>query len=114
MIGNQPVTCCANKYVRGHVLVGRYLKKPATPLAFSSTMLDMGVQYELDNLAKTFKLTYGFETDVWLIPTFKSHFALNRKASQSAEDSGNANLPRIVVGNGLNFVRDKYRIIWRI
>jgi hypothetical protein len=39
----------------------------------------MGVKDELDDLAKTFEFIYGFETETWLIPTVKSHFALMNK-----------------------------------
>ena len=48
----------------------------------------MGVEYELDDLAKTFNSTYGFEMETWLIPTGKSHLALMGKALQLVQDLG--------------------------
>lgn len=55
----------------------------------------MGVQYELDDLAKTFQ-SYGFETETWLIPAVKSHFALMQKALQVVDEYGKADSLLIV------------------
>ena len=62
----------------------------------------MGVQYELDDLVKAFRATYRFETETWLIPTAKSHFALMGKALQLVQDFGKAdNLIVYYAGYGL-------------
>lgn len=72
----------------------------------------MGVEYELDDLAKTFKTMYGFESETWLIPTVKSHFALNRKALQLVEDFGNADDLLIVYYAGHGLMNSSRQALW--
>ncbi|KUJ21390.1 uncharacterized protein LY89DRAFT_432694 [Mollisia scopiformis] len=55
----------------------------------------LGVQYELDDLAKTLD-GYGFDTETWLIPTIKSHRALMHKALQVVDDYGESDTLFIV------------------
>ena len=56
----------------------------------------MGVQYELEDLAKTFKDAYGYQTETWIIPAIKSHFSLMEKALQVVRDYGKADSLLIV------------------
>ena len=73
---------------------------------------EMGVEYELDDLEKVFKNAYGFETETWLIPTFKSHLALNRKAMQFVDDFGNAENLLIVYYGGHGLMNGSRQALW--
>ncbi|KAF8851278.1 hypothetical protein BDZ45DRAFT_696080 [Acephala macrosclerotiorum] len=73
---------------------------------------NMGVQYELNDLAKTFKSTYGFDTEIWVIPTAKSLFALNRKTWQFIEDFGNADNLLIVYYAGRGLMNGSRQALW--
>jgi hypothetical protein len=72
----------------------------------------MGVQYELDDLAKTFKSTYSFQTETWLIPTSKSHFALMGKALQVVQDWGKADELLIVYYAGHGLMNPSRQALW--
>jgi hypothetical protein len=72
----------------------------------------MGVQYELDDLAETFKSTYGFETEIWQIPTIKSHFALMGRALQVVQDYGKADNLLIVYYAGHGLMNPSRQALW--
>lgn len=72
----------------------------------------MDVKCEVDDLAKTFKSTYGFKTDTWLIPTVKSHPALNRKALQFTEEFGNVDNLLVVYYGGHGLMNSSRQALW--
>jgi hypothetical protein len=72
----------------------------------------IGVEYELNDLAKTFRSAYGFETETWLIPTFKPSRTLSRKASQFIDDFGNADNLLIVYYAGHGLIDDSRQAVW--
>jgi hypothetical protein len=73
---------------------------------------EMGVQYELDDLAKTFKSIYGFDTETWLIPIAKSHRALMSKASQMVDEFGKAGDLLIVYYAGHGLMSASRQALW--
>ncbi|KAN0095444.1 hypothetical protein V8E51_016155 [Hyaloscypha variabilis] len=72
----------------------------------------MGVQYELDDLAKSFGTTYGYATETWLIPSVKSHFALMEKALQVVRDFGKADNLLIVYYAGHGHMNASRQAMW--
>jgi len=72
----------------------------------------MGVEYELDDLAKTFESTYGFETETWLIPSTRPHFTLMSKALQVVEEFGKADSLLIVYYAGHGLMNPSRQALW--
>lgn len=72
----------------------------------------MGVALELEDLAKTFTFVYGFETEIWLIPTVKSHVALTAKALQTVQDFGGPDDLLIVYYGGHGLINDVRQGVW--
>jgi hypothetical protein len=72
----------------------------------------MGVQYELDDLAKSFGTSYGYATKTWLIPSVKSHFALMEKALQVVRDFGKADNLLIVYYAGHGHMNASRQAMW--
>ena len=72
----------------------------------------MGVQYELEDLAKVFQSSYGYETETWLIPTVKSHLALMRKSLQVVEDFGAPDNLLIVYYAGHGLMNPSRQAVW--
>ena len=71
----------------------------------------MGVQFELDDLAKILTV-YGFETETWLIPTVKSHFALMGKSLQVVQEFGRADNLIIVYYAGHGLMNPSRQALW--
>jgi hypothetical protein len=72
----------------------------------------MGVQHELDDLAKSFEATYGYATEIWLIPSVKSHFALMEKALQVVRDFGKSDNLLIVYYAGHGHMNASRQAMW--
>jgi len=72
----------------------------------------MGVQYELEDLAKLCEGTYGYQTETWLIPAVKSHFALMEKALQVVRDYGKADSLLIVYYAGHGLMNASRQAVW--
>ena len=72
----------------------------------------MGVQYELEDLAKSFGTGYGYATETWLIPSVKSHFALMAKALQVVQDFGTADSLLIVYYAGHGHMNASRQAMW--
>jgi hypothetical protein len=72
----------------------------------------MGVQYELEDLAKCFENIYGYQIETWLIPTTKSHFALMEKALQVVRDYGEADSLLIVYYAGHGLMNASRQAVW--
>ncbi|KAE9367715.1 hypothetical protein N431DRAFT_444815 [Stipitochalara longipes BDJ] len=72
----------------------------------------MGVQYELDDLAKSFETGYGYATETWLIPSAKSHFALMEKALQVVRNFGKADSLLIVYYAGHGHMNASRQAMW--
>ncbi|KAH6696516.1 hypothetical protein BKA61DRAFT_710564 [Leptodontidium sp. MPI-SDFR-AT-0119] len=89
-----------SRYTDVHVLLLRWIEDL------------MGVQYELDDLAKTFEFIYGFKTETWLIPTVKSYFALTEKALQTVRDFGDADKLLIVYYAGHGLINESRKGVW--
>ena len=72
----------------------------------------MGVQYELNDLARLFENSYGFKTETWLIPTLEPHFALMTKALDTVQQFGKADDLLIVYYAGHGLMNDSRQAVW--
>lgn len=72
----------------------------------------MDVQYEVEDLAKVFESTYGFGTEIWLIPTARSHFALMGKVLQMVEEFGKTNNFLIIYYAGHGLMNSSRQAVW--
>jgi hypothetical protein len=72
----------------------------------------MGVEYELDDLAKIFKNAYGFNTETWLIPTTQPHLALMGKAFKMVQDFGKKGNLLIVYYAGHGGMNSSRQPLW--
>ena len=72
----------------------------------------MGVQYELDDLAKSLRSGYGYETETWLIPSAKSHFSLMEKTLQVVRDFGKPDSLLIVYYAGHGLMNASRQAVW--
>jgi hypothetical protein len=73
---------------------------------------EMGVEYELDDLAVTFKNAYGFNTETWLIPTTQPHLALMGKAFKMVQDFGQKDNLLIVYYAGHGGMNSSRQPLW--
>ena len=73
---------------------------------------EMGVQYELDDLAKTFRELYGFEIETWLIPAAESHLSLMGKAFTTVQECGKAGNLLIIYYAGHGFMNGSRQPLW--
>jgi hypothetical protein len=72
----------------------------------------MGVQYELEDLAKLCEGIYGYQTERWIIPAVKSHFALMEKALQVVRDYGKPDSLLIVYYAGHGLMNASRQAVW--
>jgi hypothetical protein len=72
----------------------------------------MGVEYELDDLATTFKDSYGFDTETWLIPNHQPHLALMRKSFEMVQNFGNSDNLLIVYYAGHGGMNSSRQPLW--
>lgn len=72
----------------------------------------MGVSWELDDLAATFKHAYGFNTETWLIPTAQPHLALMGKAFKMVQDAGQKDNLIIVYYAGHGGMNSSRQPLW--
>lgn len=72
----------------------------------------MGVGWELDDLAKTLKKAYGFNTETWLIPNTQPHLALMGKAFKIVQDFGKKDNLLIVYYAGHGGMNTSRQPLW--
>jgi len=73
---------------------------------------DMGVAWELDDLAITLKNVYGFNTETWLIPTTQPHLSLMGKAFKMVQNFGNKHNLLIVYYAGHGGMSPSRQPLW--
>jgi hypothetical protein len=88
------------RYQDVHVLLLRWEEDP------------MGVQFDLNDLAKVFEISYGFNTEIWLIPTKESFNALMIKALSVVEDFGKDGNLLIVYYSGHGLMNESRQPVW--
>lgn len=72
----------------------------------------MGVQYELDDLARVFREYYGFQTETWLIPVAESHMELMGKCFMMVQEFGKEGNLLILYYGGHGLMNPSRQPLW--